>query len=74
MGGCQSLYDEDERIAMERRKIQAKELQEFQRQLRMQKCFSELDINGKGISKKQKQKIEPTPEQIRIASNIVYDA
>lgn len=72
MGGCQSLYDEDERIAMERRKIQAKELQEFQRQLRMQKCFSELDINGKGISKKQK--IDPTPEQIRIASNIVYDA
>lgn len=50
MGNCRSitLYeDEDERIIRQRNKQQARELREFQRQLRMQKCHSELDLNGK---------------------------
>lgn len=57
MGGCQSIirYEDDEDIKIrERNKQQARELQEFQRQLRLQKCFSELDMNGRGTSRKKK--------------------
>lgn len=57
MGGCQSIirYEDDDDIRIrERNKQQARELQEFQRQLRMQKVFSELDMNGKGKTRKTK--------------------
>lgn len=72
MGTCQSLYDEDELKRKQQQKQQAKELQYFQQQLRASRCFSELDLNGKGITRKTKE--EPTPEQIRVATNIIYDA
>jgi hypothetical protein len=70
MGLCQSLYDEDELRAKELNKQYAKELHHFQQQLRASKCHSELDLNGKGKSRKD----PPTAEQIQVASNILYDA
>lgn len=57
MGGCISVVsyeDEDDKIIKHKNKQHAREMQEFQKQLRLQKGFSELDINGKGISKKKK--------------------
>lgn len=75
MGLCQSLYDEDELQRREQQKQHAKELQHFQQQLRASRCFSELDMSGKGTSRKIKAKAEPpTPEQVRVATNIIYDA
>ena len=74
MGGCQSLYDEDELRAKELNKQYAKELQNFQQQLRASKCHSELDLKGRGISRKDKEPPVLTAEQIRVASNIIYDA
>lgn len=50
MGGCQSIIlyeDDDERILRERNKQHAREMREFQRQLRLQKCHSELDMTGR---------------------------
>ena len=44
--------DEDEKILRERHKQQARELREFQQQLRKQKCFSEMDLTGKPKVKK----------------------
>jgi hypothetical protein len=73
MGTCQSLYDEDEIRRQEEKKRQARELQHFQQQLRASRCFSELDINGRGITRKTKT-IQPTAEQVRVATNIIYDA
>lgn len=56
MGLCQSLYDEDEMRTKEMRKIQAKELQEFRKQLKNQRCqHSELDLQGRGKSRQQSQ-------------------
>lgn len=57
MGACQSIIryeDDDDRIQRERRKQQARELREFQQQLRTQKCHSELDIMGRGMSRSSK--------------------
>lgn len=73
MGVCQSLYyeDEDERKSRVRNKQMQKEYEEFQKQLRKQRqIFSELDLKtGKGRTKK-----DPSPEEVRIATNIIYDA
>lgn len=71
MGNCKSLHyeDDDDKVLHLRNKQMKKELQEFQRQIRFQKCFSELDINGKG-----KVKNELTKEQQAKAMSIVYDA
>lgn len=57
MGTCSSIirYEDDEDIQIRKRNKQhARELQEFQKQLRLQKCFSELDMNGRGTSRKKK--------------------
>jgi hypothetical protein len=51
MGLCQSLYDEDEIKRQEDKKRLARELREFQQQLRTQQCHSELDIMGRGMSR-----------------------
>ena len=74
MGGCQSLYyeDEDDKRIRIQHKQHANELRHFQQQLRKQKYHSELDIaTGKARIKIQ---VPPTSEQIRVASNIIYDA
>jgi hypothetical protein len=49
MGLCQSLHydDDDDKVLHLRNKQMKKEMQEFQRQLRQQRCFSELDLSGK---------------------------
>jgi len=49
MGSCQSIIvdDEDRQIQKIREKQIKKEMFEFQKELRKQKCFSELDLNGK---------------------------
>lgn len=49
MGGCQSLYyeDEDEKTIRIRNTQHKREMEEFQRQLRLQKAFSELDMFGR---------------------------
>ena len=55
MGGCQSIIqteDEDDKMIRIKNKQHAKEMQEFQRQLRALKCHSELDLNGRGKSRK----------------------
>jgi hypothetical protein len=71
MGLCQSLHyeDDDDKILHLRNKQMKKELQEFQRQLRQQRCFSELDLLGKPKVKKELSK-----EQQAKAMSIVYDA
>lgn len=71
MGGCQSLHyeDDDERIMRIRSQQHAREMREFQNQLRRMQCFSEMDLTGKPRKKK-----EPTKEQIIKATNIIYDA
>lgn len=76
MGLCQSIYyeDEDDKARRLQNEQAKRDLKEFHRQLHLQKGFSELDVSGKGISRKHKQKQEPTPEQVRVASNIIYDA
>lgn len=53
MGICQSLNyeDEDEKFMRLRNKQHAEELRRFQQQIRMQKCFSELDMLGRGVSR-----------------------
>jgi len=73
MGGCSSIYYEDEddkarRLQSEQAK---RDLKEFHRQLHLQKGFSELDLLGKGVVRKQK---ELTPHQQAKAMSIVYDA
>jgi len=54
MGSCQSFSsgDPDDQIIKLKNKQRAQELKEFQRQLRLQKCQSELDMNGKGTTRK----------------------
>lgn len=80
MGLCQSILyeDEDDKILRLRHKAQQKELREFQKQLRKQKCqISELDLSGRPRQKEQpisEPKEPPTSEQIKIATDIVYDA
>lgn len=73
MGLCQSIYYEDEddkarRLQSEQAK---RDLKEFHRQLHLQKGFSELDMSGKGITRKQKPL---TPNQQAKAMSLVYDA
>jgi hypothetical protein len=57
MGSCQSIQkryeDPDDKEIKIKNKQYAKEIKEFQRQIRLQKEFSELDINGKGVSRKK---------------------
>jgi hypothetical protein len=56
MGGCSSILryeDDDDKEIRIKNKQYAKEVKEFQRQLRLQKGFSELNINGKGLSRKK---------------------
>lgn len=61
-----SVYeDDDDKILHLRNKQMKRELQEFQKQRRMQRCFSELDMNGKP---------RITPAQTAKAMSIVYDA
>lgn len=74
MGLCQSLHyeDDDDKILHLRNKQMKKELQEFQRQLRFQKCFSELDLSGKPKPRERKEPLEPA--QTARAMSIVYDA
>lgn len=81
MGGCQSIIryeDDDDRLIRLRNQAYAREMREFQNQLRKQQCFSEMDLMGRGISKKNKKPIEVskeiTKEQMLRATNIVYDA
>lgn len=95
MGGCQSLYyeDEDEQIKKQRQRQQAREFKEFAKQLRQQRYYSELDLLGKGTSRQRKDqrkkeqnikqkhkqreetnKKQATAEEIRFATDILYDA
>lgn len=77
MGLCQSLHyeDDDDKALHLRNKQMKRELQEFQRQLRFQKCFSELDVTGKPKIKIQIPKDPPlNPSQQARAMSIVYDA
>lgn len=59
MGCCYSLHltGEDEEVKLQRirEKQIKKEMLEFQKQLRKQQWFSELDINGKGFNKTDKK-------------------
>lgn len=79
MGNCKSLHyeDDDDRILHLRNKQMKKELQEFQKQLRLQKCFSELDMSGRPKARKENTyqgNPNLTPEQTAKAMSIVYDA
>lgn len=68
MGNCKSLnyVDEDDRIIKEREKQRAREWKALQGQLKKQRGqYSELDLTGRPRMSK---------EQIRIATNIIYDA
>lgn len=50
MGSCQSLYyeDEDDKVIRIKNQQYAREMKEFQRQLRQQRqMFSELDLMGR---------------------------
>ena len=71
-----SLYyeDEDDKQRRIRNKQQKKELEEFQRQIRLQKCFSELDMFGRGKVKTEIVNPNLTPSQQAKAMSIVYDA
>lgn len=66
-----SVMDDEDKILHLRNKQMKQELQGFQKQLRMQKAFSELDMSGKPISRK-KQPL--TAEQAATAMSIIYDA
>lgn len=55
MGSCQSLYyeDEDDKIMRIKNKQYAREMKEFQRQMRQQRqVFSEMDLTGRPRQKK----------------------
>ena len=52
MGGCISLYDEDELKAKELNRQYAREVKEFSDQLRKTRTvYSELDLQGRGMVK-----------------------
>ena len=54
MGGCKSIIqyeDEDDRILRLRHQTQQRELREFQKQLRKQQCYSQMDLTGKPRSR-----------------------
>jgi hypothetical protein len=53
MGACISIVeeDEDDKAMRIKSKRKAKELHEFSQQLRKQKCHSQLDMSGKGVSR-----------------------
>jgi hypothetical protein len=55
MGNCKSILeeDEDDKAVRIKHKQKAKELHEFSQQLRKQKCHSQLDMSGKGVSRNQ---------------------
>jgi len=55
MGNCKSLHyeDDDDKVLHIRNKQYAKEMKEFHKQLRHQKCFSELDVTGRPKMKKE---------------------
>lgn len=78
MGNCISGYeDDDDRQLHLRNKQMKNELQEFQKQLRLQKCFSELDFNGRPRGKSEatyQGNPNLTPSQTAKAMSIVYDA
>ena len=95
MGNCASLYceDEDDIARREREKQWKRDYEEYTKQLRKQKCHSELDLSGKATSRqlkderkreynlKQKrdqrdrtEKRQATAEEIRFATDVLYDA
>jgi hypothetical protein len=67
MGNCKSILeeDDDDRIIRIKNKQKARELKEFQSQLRKQKCHSQLDMFGKP---------DLRPREMRMAMDRVYDA
>jgi len=71
MGQCTSvMMDDEDKILHLRNKQMKRELQEFQKQMRKQRAFSELDLTGRPKIKKQPL----TAEQAAAAMSVIYDA